>query len=410
MHVLFVHQTYPSQFGHLARYLTERHGFQCTFVCRNVSGSLGGVECIQYPLKGGATEQTHFCSRTFENGIWHAHGVYEALAARPDVRPDLVVGHSGFGSTMFLPQLYKCPIINYFEYFYYAYNSDIDFRPEFQPTEIERLRALARNAMILLDLEACTAGYSPTQWQRSLISAAYRDKIDVIFDGVDLSVWHPHPRGERQLRGRNFPEGLKLVTYAARGFEAMRGFDIFIETAKRICAARSDVIFLIAGEDKVCYGGDHTFTGGRPYGEWVTAKGGVDRSKFVFLGRLEQHELARLFSMSDLHIYLTVPFILSWSVFDALACGATLLASATPPVQEVIRHGENGLLAGFYDADKLAEEALKVLAAPDDFRHLGQAGLAMVRDKYSLDVCLPQMLRLYERVVNTPRPVAAPVA
>jgi len=410
MHVVFVHQTYPSQFGHLARYLTERHGFQCTFVCRNVSGNIGGVECIQYQLKGGATEQTHFCSRTFENGIWHAHGVYEALAARPDVRPDLVVGHSGFGSTMFLPQLYKCPIINYFEYFYYAYNSDIDFRPDFPPTDIERLRALARNAMILLDLEACSAGYSPTKWQRSLLSPAYHNKIEVIFDGVDLSVWNPHPRDERQLRGRKFPDGIKLVTYAARGFEAMRGFDIFIEVAKRISAARSDVVFLIAGEDKVCYGGDHKVTGGRPFGEWVLAKGGVDRSKFVYLGFLEKAELARLFSMSDLHIYLTVPFILSWSLFDALACGATVLASATPPVQELIRHGENGLLAGFFDVDKFAEEALRVLAEPEAFRHLGQAGLALVRDKYSLDVCLPQMLRMYERVVNSPHPAAAPVA
>jgi len=410
MHVVFVHQTYPSQFGHLARYLTERHGFQCTFVCRNVSGNIGGVECIQYQLKGGATEQTHFCSRTFENGIWHAHGVYEALAARPDVRPDLVVGHSGFGSTMFLPQLYKCPIINYFEYFYYAYNSDIDFRPDFPPTDIERLRALARNAMILLDLEACSAGYSPTKWQRSLLSPAYHNKIEVIFDGVDLSVWNPHPRDERQLRGRKFPDGIKLVTYAARGFEAMRGFDIFIEVAKRISAARSDVVFLIAGEDKVCYGGDHKVPGARPFGEGVLAKGGVDRSKFVYLGFLEKAELARLFSMSDLHIYLTVPFILSWSLFDALACGATVLASATPPVQELIRHGENGLLAGFFDVDKFAEEALRVLAEPEAFRHLGQAGLALVREKYSLDVCLPQMLRMYERVVNSPHPAAAPVA
>src|SRR5438105_3937408 len=155
MHVLFVHQTYPSQFGHVARYLAERHGYRCTFVSRTKAGREGPVECIQYKLTGGATEKTHFCSRTFENGVWHAHAVFEALKARPDVRPDLIVGHSGFGSTLFLPQLYDCPIVGYYEYFYHPVNSDIDYRPEFPPQEIERLRARARNAMILLDLETC---------------------------------------------------------------------------------------------------------------------------------------------------------------------------------------------------------------------------------------------------------------
>jgi glycosyltransferase involved in cell wall biosynthesis len=254
--------------------------------------------------------------------------------------------------------------------------------------------------MILIDLETCAAGYSPTRWQQGQLPAAYRDKVDVIFDGIDTNVWRPYPRDQRRLRGRTFPDGLKLVTYAARGFEAMRGFDIFVEVAKRILAARSDVLFLVAGEDKVWYGGDQKLTGGQPFGQWVFGRGGIDLSKFVMFGRLDPPELARLFSMSDLHVYLTVPFILSWSLLDALACGATVLASDTGPVREVIRHGETGLLAGFFDVDKLAEEALRVLDAPDEFRPLGKAGMELVRERYSLDVCVPQMVRLYERVAG----------
>src|SRR5437868_290544 len=153
MHVLFVHQNFPAQFGHIAVHLDRRHGMRSTFISEKPPGRFGRVERIQYTAKGGASVQTHYCSRTFENAIWHTAAVYDALRARPDIKPDLVVGHSGFGSTLFLKELYDCPIINYFEYFYHTKNSDMDFRPEFPSPEVDRLRAKARNAMLLLDLE-----------------------------------------------------------------------------------------------------------------------------------------------------------------------------------------------------------------------------------------------------------------
>lgn len=131
MHILFVHQNFPAQFGHIAHYLAERHGCRCTFVSEKPAGRVGAIDLVQYRIQGSATRQTHYCSRTFENAIWHTHAVYQALHARPDLRPDLVVGHSGFGSTLFLRDLYTCPIINYFEYFYRPSQSDMDFRPDF---------------------------------------------------------------------------------------------------------------------------------------------------------------------------------------------------------------------------------------------------------------------------------------
>jgi glycosyltransferase involved in cell wall biosynthesis len=427
MHLLFVHQNFPAQFGHIAAYLVKHKGFRCTFVSERPPGREGGIERIQYKIQGGARKENHYCSRTFENAIWHTHAVYEALKGRRDIKPDLIVGHSGFGSTLFLRELYDCPIINYFEYFYRPRGSDMDFRPDFPSQEMDKIRARARNAMLLLDLENCDRGYSPTRWQRDRLPKEFHEKVRVIFDGVDTSVWNPgdggdkphrssgdetalnderrglSPPAERPLRkigSRAYAEDVKIVTYATRGMESMRGFDIFMKLAKRLCDQRNDVIFLIAGQDRVCYGGDDKVTGKASFKEWVLAQDKYDLARFEFLGLLPPPELAQLFRITDLHVYLTVPFVLSWSLMNALACGSIILASNTAPVQEVIRHEQNGLLCDFFDIDGMVKIANQVLDAPQEYKHLGAAGVKMIQERYSLDVCLPRMLELYEEVLR----------
>lgn len=400
MQILFVHQNFPAQFGQIARHLVQEHGFECTFVSEKPPGNEGGVRRIQYRVQGGATRKTHYCSRTFENGIWHAHAVYEAMKACPEVRPDLIVGHSGFGSTLFLRDLYSCPIINYFEYFYHATNSDMDFRPDFPCSEIDRLRARARNAMILLDLENCDAGYAPTCWQRDSLPEIFRDKVRVIFDGIDTNLWRPQPDLPRRVGDWDVPEDVRIVTYVARGMESMRGFDVFMKMAKIICDRRRDVVFAVVGEDRVCYGGDSKVTGTESFKQWVLSQDDYDLNRIRFLGRIPPDQLARLLAVSDLHVYLTVPFVLSWSLMNALACGATVLASGTAPVGEMIEHEKNGLLVDFFDAREMADVAQTVLDSPGDFKHLGAAGAKMIQERYSMDVCLPRMLELYDEVVS----------
>jgi glycosyltransferase involved in cell wall biosynthesis len=395
MHVLFVHQNFPAQFGQLATYLAKQHDYRCTFVSQRPAARVGPIECVQYQLKGGATHHSHYCGRTFENAIWHTHAVYEALRSRPDVKPDLVVGHSGFGSTLFLRDLYDCPVINYFEYFYRPRHSDMDFRPEFPSAEVDRLRARARNAMLLLDLENCDLGYSPTQWQRSRLPRLFHDKVRVIFDGIDTNLWRPMPGLPRQVGERVIPDDVRIVTYVARGMESMRGFDIFMRMAKLLCERRNDVLFVVVGQDRVCYGGDQKVTGKMTFKEWVLSRDQYDLSRFVFTGLMPTPALAQLLAMTDLHVYLTVPFVLSWSLMDALACGATVLASETAPVREMIEHEKNGLLVDFFDVEGFAAAAGRVLDAPGKFKPLGQAGVEMIRSRYSLDVCLPQHLQLY---------------
>ena len=399
MHVVFVHKNFPAQFGHVASYLVKSEGFRCTFVCELPPGEFGGVVRLQYQASGGATRTTHYCSRTFENAVWHAHAVYERMKQRSDIKPDLIVGHSGLGSTFFLRELYDCPIINYFEYYYHTRGSDMDFRPGVSSRELDMLRTHTRNSMILTDLQTCDAGYSPTKWQRSLLPREYQDKIETIFDGIDTEFWRRRPTARRIGDRRLSPE-TRIVTYVSRGFEPMRGFDIFMRVAKRICDARPDVLFVCVGSDRICYGSALEHVKEATYREHILAQDDYDPDRFIFTGMVQPAELVEILNLSDLHIYLTAPFVLSWSMMNALACGCTVLGSDTPPVREMIEDGKNGLLVDFFDIDRFTELALRVLDDPEAYRPLGQAGEEIIRRDYSLRNTLPRMLELYNRTIS----------
>jgi glycosyltransferase involved in cell wall biosynthesis len=175
-----------------------------------------------------------------------------------------------------------------------------------------------------------------------------------------------------------------------------RGFDVFMAFAHHLLKRRSDVRFVVVGSDKVHYGGDDKRTGGKTFKQWVLDQNRYDLSKFAFVGTVPAPTLSRLFQITDLHVYLTVPFVLSWSLFDALACGAVVLGSDTGPVRELIDPGRTGLLHDFFDPEGMAEQADRVLSDPATYAPLGAAGAALVQERYSLDVCLPKLVGLYE--------------
>ena len=416
MHVLYIHQNFPAQFGHIAWHLARRPGWKCTFVSETAGGTSHGVEQIQYKRTGGATQHNHFCSRTFENSIWNCDGVYQALKQRPDVKPDLIVGHSGFGSTLFLRDLYPAvPIINLFEYYYRPGHpeSDMGYRRDlgWKMPDIYHLRARARNAMILLDLDQCAAGYCPTEFQRSTFPGIYESRLRVIFDGIERSVYHGHDgalrppidkRGTRQIAGVHVPATTRVVTYVSRGFESMRGFDLFMRSAQLIARQFPDVVFLVVGTDRIAYGGDESFLPkDTTFKQWVLAQDQYDLSKFHFVGSVAPAELGRLLAASDLHLYLTVPFVLSWSMMDAMSCGAVVLGSDTAPVREMIRDGVNGLLCNLFDVEAIAARAVQVLRDPPAFRPLGQAAERMIVERYSVEAVLPRMVQMYEQVASS---------
>jgi glycosyltransferase involved in cell wall biosynthesis len=397
MHVLFVHQNFPAQFGHIAKYLTGERGHQCTFVSQTPPGTVDGIRKIQYEPVGKVPERTIYFARDFEGEVRDAAGVYEALKPlRSSIRPDLIVGHASLGSTVFLHELYPgTPVIGYFEYFYRSRNAAIDYRPEWPIPERKFLRARTQNAMIMLELEYCTAGYTPTRFQHELFPEAYRGKIRVIHDGIDTMFWRriaEPPRGDEETR---------VVTYVARGFESMRGFDIFLRVAKRIYERYPNVVFLVVGGDSVEYGSDLEQIAERSFKEHVLKQDDYDLDRIRFLGRIPPEALVQVLNLSDLHIYLTVPFVVSWSLLDAMACGCTVLASDTAPVKEVVRQGENGLLREFFDVDGLADTAVEVLKDPEAYTDLGRAAENTIRERYSLEAVMPGMVSFYEEVAAT---------
>jgi len=426
MHVLYVHQNYPAQFGHVARHLVKL-GWKCSFVSRTTEGNDGGIEKIAYRPPGKPAKEAHSCARGFEAMVWQCDGVYRALKRRRDITPDLVVGHSGFGTTLFLPELYPdVPVINYFEYYFRPHACGFDwwFRRDLEELgwvvpERKCLRVRCRNTMTLLDLQQCNAAYAPTEFQRSVFPAEYLPKIRTIFDGIDRTIYHgydeklratPEKRRTLKINGVEIAADTRVVTYVSRGFESMRGFDVFVRAAKLIAKRYPNVVFIVVGTDRVEYGFDRAYIEPkRSFRQWVMSREkDLDLSKFLFVGRLKPPTLARLLAATDLHIYLTVPFILSWSLMDAMSCGAVVLGSATPPVMEMIRDGENGLLADFFDVEGLAEKAVRVLRDPAAHRPLGRAAEERIKLMYSVEAVVPEMLKMYESVVN--RSTTAPAA
>jgi len=197
------------------------------------------------------------------------------------------------------------------------------------------------------------------------------------------------------------PAGTRLVTYVSRGFESMRGFDLFMRAAKRIYEQYPDVMFVVVGSDRIAYGGDEAHLGGlKSFKEWVLSRKSFDLSRFRFVGRLPPEELGRVLASTDLHVYLTVPFVLSWSMMDAMSCGAVVLGSDTSPVREMIADGQTGMLTDLFDVDAMARWAVKVLCDPAAFRTIGRAAEALIVERYSLEAVLPRMLEMYEGAVK----------
>jgi glycosyltransferase involved in cell wall biosynthesis len=404
MHVMFVHQNFPAQFRYMAPRLAKEHGWRCSFITEKAQGTLPGVDKYVYPLRGGATKANHICTRNFENAVAHAHSVYESIKSRADLNPDLIVAHTGFGSSLFLPYVFDAPIINFLEYFYHPTGQDMGFRPESPVAEMDLLRIKTKNAMILLDLMNCDRGWAPTYYQRDMFPPELQQKIDVIFDGIDTDIYHRKPNPMRRIgEGQMIPPKYKIVTYVARGFEMMRGFDIFMKAAKRIYEQMSDVIFVVVGTDRVHYGGDLNRIQEKSFREHVLNKEKFDLSKFRFTGFVPEETLADILSISDLHIYLTEPFIASWSMVDAMSCGAVVLASDQKCTREYIKHGENGLLCNFFDYEGIARQAIEVLTDPAAFRPISEAAQQTVAEKYSVNVAMPRLKEFFERVASKRR-------
>lgn len=402
MHVMFIHPNFPAQFGLIANYLKTQLNWRCTFVTSIDTSHLQlAFDHLNYRVKDGPQPKVFYNPGSLQELLDHLGAVYGGMRGLPQFRPDLVVGHMSYGTMLYLRNLYPCPFVGYYELLPPPFwGPGMVLRPEFPPPEEIRLFNATYHALTYLHLHAVDAAYTPTYYQLSTCPRELQHKIRVIHDGIDCEFYQPRPIARpTTFRGLRLGPRTRVVTYVSRGLESMRGFDIFMKVAKRIYQEYPDVVFLIAGQERTNYGHEGHHIGQRTFKEYVLAQDQYDLARFHFLDRIPGDELARLFNLSDLHIYLTVPYILSWSLMQAMASGCTILGSATAPVQEVIESGKQGLLADFYDVEGLAQHALRVLREPAQHRPLGVGARQRILERYELSKCIGQLVGLFETMV-----------
>jgi glycosyltransferase involved in cell wall biosynthesis len=403
MHVLFIHPNFPSQFYPIAARLAATPGCQATLLTSVDTSNLAlPFQHATYRLKPGPAPKAFYNPGDLNVLFDHAYAVYRGLREAKHLQPDVIVGHVSYGTWLYLRNLYPGPFVGYFEILPPRFwGPELVLRPEFPPTEEIRLFNATYHTLTYLHLHAMDAGYTPTQFQLSTAPPELRPKIRVIFDGIDTDLFRPMTIARpTEFRGIRIRPETKVVTYVSRGLESVRGFDIFMKVAKKLEREFSDIVFLIAGQDRTNYGHELHHIGPTSFKEWVLSQDQYDPEKYRFLGLVPTAELPTLFNLSDVHFYLTVPFVLSWSLINAMSCGCAIVASNTEPVREVIDHGVHGLLADFYDIDGLTKLALQILRAPEAHHPLREQARQRVLERYDGRICHQQLIDFFRSLTQ----------
>ena len=404
MHIAFVHRRGFGQFAALAGHLAES-GHDVSLICETVDRRLPAVRVIRHRVESGPRTDGAM-ARYLEVPDHHTrigYRVAETLEsmARHGQPPDIVIGHIGWGSMMFVKDvLPSTPALGYCEFFYRAHGADVGFAPDDKPDVEMRKRLRLRNMAQLVTLESMDGGFSPTHWQKSLYPKAAQNRIAVVHEGVDTKVFYPDRHASLQLPdGRVLKAGeSRVITFVARDLEPYRGFPQALEAASKVIRQNKDAIFVFVGGDGVSYGTPPP--GGGSWREHLLRDHELPSDRVMFLGSIPHADLRKLYQISTAHIYLTYPFVLSWSVIEAMACGALIIGSDTPPVREVIRAGQNGLLVPFYDTEVLAQTVLDVLADPDACLKMRAAARRTIENRFRLSECLRQQKTLIDAVLN----------
>lgn len=328
---------------------------------------------------------------------------------RVGYRPDIVCCHPAWGEGLYLRDIWPDTVLLYFcEFFYHAHGYDSDFDPEFPLGLDGRLRTRTRNAVHLLSLDAADWGISPTRWQQSSMPAQYRPRISVIFDGVDTAALTPVPDARLEIgEGVVLDSSAEVITFVNRNLEPYRGYHVFMRALPRLLAARPKAHAVIIGGDGVSYGAAPP--PGQSYKQRYLdeVKDALDLSRVHFLGRVPYPRYLEVLRASSVHVYLTYPFVLSWSLIEAMSAGCAVVASATAPVKEVVRDGENGLLFDFFDGEALVDRVGAVLDDPQRLAPMRAAARRTAIEHYDLaTVCLPRQLRLIQALVRGEQPPA----
>lgn len=402
MKFLFIHQNFPGQYLHLVQHLRD-DGHEVVFITQHGT-PVSGIRLLEYlPLPHNSSPDRYMGEIEINvmNGLAVAR-LCEGLK-RDGFLPDIVIGHCGWGEVIFVKDVWpNAPLLGYFEFFYRATGSDLDFDKEFPPSPDDVLRLRVRNTTNLLSLDACDWGQTPTDWQRNQYPPRYRDRISVIHEGIDTAKVGPEPSARIWLQGgASLSRDDEVVTYSARNLEPYRGFHIFMRAVPRILSRRPNARVVVIGSDGVSYGR-------RPVGDanWrqhmMRELGdSIDMSRIFFVGKLPFQQYLAVLQLSAAHVYLTYPFVLSWSLLEAMSAGCLVIGSRTPPVEEVVTDQENGLLVDFFDVEGLTDRVCSVLADRTATASIRQAARNTVVSQFDLNTaCLPAHLALIRRLTG----------
>jgi glycosyltransferase involved in cell wall biosynthesis len=406
MKLLFVHQNMPGQYREMIRWLVEQGGHQIVFLTQRRDIKINGVTTKVYAPHHTPDKKAYGLSRVWEEAT--GVGFAAAMAARSlEVEsgfvPDIVIGHVGWGELTFFKEIWpNVPIIGFFEYFYRVKGGPVGFDPEEKPSAHAPFLLHARNAVPFSNIQTVDLGISPTQWQHDTFPESFHSKLFVCHDGIRTDLLHPDPNVSLSLGRLKKPltRQDEVFTYVARNMERTRGFHVMMRALPEILEARPNARVLMIGGNEASYGKASGHPGGLR-GEMEAEIGDrVDWSRIHFLGRLPYPEFCKLIQLSKCHIYLTMPFVLSWSLLESMSMQATVVAADVAPVREAVTHGETGMLVDFFDPKALAKQVIDVLANPADYAHLGPAARAHVVENYDfLTRCMPEHIRMINSLV-----------
>jgi len=416
---LFVHQNFPGQYLHILRSLLadneKRPGtHELVFMTEPNMNNLLGVRKVTYAKPPLSQAGVHRDAHDFDVGMRRAEAcaVGATKIKKLGFTPDIILGHHGWGEMLNLVDVFPgVPILGYFEFFYRTENSDVNFDPEF-PMAHERYSGVrAKNAVNLQALALNQYGQAPTVWQKSTYPDWAQARIELLEEGVDLALCKPAP----EIRKKTLKVGTlsvsprqKLITYVARNLEPYRGFHTFMRALPKILSARPDVIVSVVGGDEISYGSAPA--GGGTWREKLLAElqGKLDLSRIHFLGKIPYDQHLSLLKRSDAHVYLSYPFVASWSLREAMACGCMIIGGDTETVTEFITQGETGIVVPALEPKAIAKAVLEALDNPKRVAGMRAAARDYAERRLDMGAYLDRYRALIERVAG--KKLIAPVA
>lgn len=392
----------PGQYKHLAPAFANDPSNDVRFITKENKPDLANVGKVTYKLARQASQNIHQYLRRLDDQILHGQAVVRATMQlkQEGFEPDIICAHSGWGEALFLRDAFvNSRILTYCEFFYASRNSDSDFHPNAKRDIDKDCRTRMHNAHMLTSLLAADWGISPTQWQRDRHPEPLRSKISVVHDGIDTDLCQRNPKAQIQLaNGRVLSAEDEVITYVARNLEPYRGFDVYMRAVEEVCRRRPNAHFVIVGGDDTSYGDGPVED--ENWRENLLRQVKIDPSRVHFMGKVPYDTFRDVLSISSAHVYLTYPFVLSWSMLEAMSHGCLMITSKTAPVTEVIEHGRNGLMVDFFDHKAIADQLEAVLARPEEYQGLRAAARDFAVRNYDLRrVCLPAQIDLVHKVL-----------